>query len=236
MQSEKEKEAVNVPLGDGINEFIQKHRTPIFISIGAILLFLIAFIVVLSVMDKVRGKAISAVEEFSSRYETLLPSITEEYSDVDVKELLAELEVFASGHSGKISGIATGYAAGKAWSIIANIHGQKKDWPAAEAAWALAAKTAKKTYLAPLASFNAGVAAEEQGKTDEAIEYYSSSLAAAADFPAAPRAQFAIGRLQESLGNTEAAIEAYRAVISGWSYDQVWPSLAHSRIIALEGE
>ena len=228
MQSEKEKNAVSAPVGDGINEFVQKHRTPIFVSAGAILLSLIAFIVVLSVMDMVRARAVSAVEDFSSRYETLLPSITEEYSAVDVEELLADLEAFARKNSG--------YAGGKAWSMIANIHGEKKDWPAAEAAWAAAAKAAKKTYLAPLASFNAGAAAEEQGKTQEAIDYYTSSLAAMSDFPGAPRAQFAIGRLQESLGDTDAAIEAYRTVISGWSYDQVWPSLARSRIIALEGE
>jgi tetratricopeptide (TPR) repeat protein len=228
MQSEKEKNAVNVSLNDRINEFIQRHRTPIFVSGGVILLSLIASIVVLSVMDMLRGKAISAVEDFGSRYETLLPSITEEYSEVDVEELLAELEAFARKNSG--------YAGGKAWSMIANIHGQKKDWPAVETAWASAAKAANKTYLAPLAFFNAGAAAEEQGKTQEAIDYYTSSLAAMADFPGAPRAQFAIGRLQESLGNTEAAIEAYRTVISGWSYDQVWPSLAHSRIIVLEGE
>jgi len=235
MQSEeKEKNAVSVSLSDGINEFIQKHRTPIFAAAGAIILFLIAFIAGLSIMDFVRGRAISAVEEFSSRYETLLPSITEEYSEVDVQELLADLEAFAGRNSGRVSGIATGYAAGKAWSLIANIHGERKNWPAAEAAWALAAKTAKKTYLAPIALFNAGAAAEEQGKTEEAITYYTASLALAADFPGAARAQFAVGRLQESLGNTEAAIEAYRAVISGWSYDQVWPNLAHSRIIALK--
>jgi tetratricopeptide (TPR) repeat protein len=228
MQSEKEKNAVNAPLGDGINEFVQRHRKPIFAAAGVIFLSLIAFIVVLSVMDTVRARAVSAVEDFSSRYEILLPSITEEYSAVDVEELLAEIETFARGNSG--------YAAGKAWSIIADIHGQRKDWPAVETAWASAAKAANKTYLAPLAFFNAGAAAEEQGKTDEAIDYYTSCLAAMADFPGAPRAQFAIGRLQESLGNTEAATEAYRAVISGWSYDQIWSSLARSRIIALEAE
>jgi len=227
MQSEKEKIAVSdAPVGEGINEFIQRHRKPIFGAIGLILVSLIAFIVVLSIMDVVRAKANSAVEDFSSRYETLLPTIAEEFSETDVEELLAELEAFARKNSG--------YAAGKAWSIIANIHGQKKDWPAAEAAWALSAKAAAKTYLASIAFFNAGAAAEEQGKTEEAIGYYTSSLVGSSDFPAAPRAQFAIGRLQESLGDTAAAIEAYRAVISGWSYDQVWPSLAHSRIIAME--
>jgi len=231
MQKEHEKRAIGDATGDnavsdGINEFIQKYRRPIFVSAGAILLVLVVFIAALSIMDVINGKAISAVEGFGDRYETLKPSITEEYSAVDVEELLAELEAFARGKSG--------YAAGKAWSIAGSIHGDRKDWPASEAAWSSAANTAKKTYLAPIAFFNAGVAAEEQGKTEEAIGYYSSSLALAADFPGAPRAQFAVGRLRESLGEKEAAIEAYRAVISGWSYDQVWPSLAQSRIIALE--
>jgi len=225
MQSE-EKEAVKPTPGDSINEFIQKHRKPIIITAASILLALIAFIIVLFVVDIVRGKAINALEEFNTRYEDLLPSITEGNSAPDVDQLLTELEAFARGKSG--------YAAGKAWAMIAGIHGQKKDWPAAEQAWTSSAKAAKKNYLAPIAFFNAAAAAEEQGRTTEAIEYYTSSLASSADFAAAPRAQFAIGRLQESLGNNSAAIEAYRAVITNWSYDNVWPNLAHSRIIALE--
>jgi tetratricopeptide (TPR) repeat protein len=226
MQNENEKRAVGAAVSDGINEFIQKHRKPIFISAGTILLSLIAFIAAISIMDVLRERAISKVEGFSSRYETLLPSIAEESSAVDVEALLADLEAFARRNSG--------YAGGKAWSIIGSIYGEKKDWPAAEAAWVSAANAAKKTYLVPLAFFNAAAAAEEQGKTEDAIGYYSSCLAGEADFSGAPRAQFAIGRLRESQGDTGAAIEAYRAVISGWSYDNIWPSLARSRIIALE--
>jgi tetratricopeptide (TPR) repeat protein len=228
MQNENEKRATGATVSDGINEFVQKHRKPIFISAGLILLSLVAFIAAISIIDMLRGRAISAVEEFGSRYEALLPSITEDYSAVDVEQLLAELEAFARRNSG--------YAGGKAWSLMGSIYGEKKDWPAAEAAWASAAKAAKKTYLAPLAFFNAAAAAEEQGKTEDAIGYYSSCLADAADFSGAPRAQFAIGRLRESQGDAGAAIEAYRSVISLWPYDSVWPSLAQSRIIALEVE
>jgi len=241
MQNENEKRDMGTARGttavsDAINEFIQQHRKPIFISAGAVLLFLVVFVATLSIMDILNGRAIRIVEEFGVRYETLQPSITEEYSAVDVEQLLAELEVFARKNSGAAAVMNPGYVGGKAWSIIGAIHSDRKNWPAAEAAWALAAKAAKKTYLAPLAFFNAGVAAEEQGNTEAAIEYYSSSLAGAADFPGASRAQFAIGRLRESLGDNDAAIEAYRAVISGWPYDMVWPSLAQSRIIALEVE
>jgi tetratricopeptide (TPR) repeat protein len=228
MQNEHEKPAVaGSAVSDGINEFVQKHRKPIFVVAGMVLLSLILFIVALSVLDVLRGRAIGTVEDFNSRYETLSPTINEEFSAVDVEELLADIESFAKK-------TFYGYAGGKAYWIIGSIHSDKKDWPAAETAWVSAAKAAKKTYLSPLAYFNAGAAAEEQGKTEEAIEYYTSSLSS--DFPGAPRAQFAIGRLRESQGDNAAAVEAYQAVISGWSYDMVWASLAHSRIIALEME
>jgi tetratricopeptide (TPR) repeat protein len=213
-----------VTVSEGINEFVQKHRKPIFVVAGLMVLSVLGFIAVLSITDLVRGKAISAVEALADRYVTLSPSITEDYSAVDVEELLADLESFAKKNSG--------YAGGRAWTIIASIHGEKGEWAAAETAWASAAKKAKGTYLVPLAYFNAGAAAEEQGKTETAIEYYTLSLAT--DFPGAARAQFAIGRLQEALNDTTAAIDAYRAVISGWPHEGVWISLAHSRILALE--
>jgi tetratricopeptide (TPR) repeat protein len=175
-----------------------------------------------------RKKAISTVEELGNRYETLRYTITEDYYASDVENLLSDLESFAKKNSG--------YAGSKAWSLIGNIRCERKEWPEAETAWAAAAKAAPKIYLAPLAWFNAGVAAEEQGKTVEAIDYYAKSLAAPSGFSAAPRAQFSIGRLRESLGETAAAVDAYRAVISGWPYDTVWVNLAYSRIITLEDE
>jgi len=226
--------AQGVTVGEGINEFIQKHRKSIFIAAAAVVVLLVFCITALSIMDMLSARAISAVEEFAKRYEELRPSITEDYSANDAAKLAAEIEVFAKKNSGIITGKAAGYVGGKAWSIIGSIHSDRKDWAAAESAWASAARAGKKTYLPPLAFFNAGAAAEEQGKTEEAIGYYTNSLASSADFPGAARAQFAVGRLRESLHETDAALEAYRAVIAGWPYDQTWTSLAHSRIIALE--
>jgi tetratricopeptide (TPR) repeat protein len=216
-----------VTLNERVNEFVQRNRKPIFVVAGLIVLSVFGVIGTLSIMDALRGRAINTVEGvdgFADRYEKLLPSITEDYSAIDVEELLADLESFAKKNSG--------YAGGRVWSIIGSIYGDKGDWAGAETAWAAAAKKAKGTYLVPLAYFNAGAAAEEQGKTETAIEYYTSSLAT--DFPGAARAQFAIGRLQEALNDTEAAIEAYRTIISQWPHEGVWISLAHSRIIDLE--
>jgi tetratricopeptide (TPR) repeat protein len=195
---------------------------------------LILCIASFSLADILRNRDIAAVEDLGSRYESLRPSITEESSADDVSALIEDIRAFAKKRSGIIAIYTGGYAGGRAWSILGSIYSETKNWAEAETAWAAAAQTAKKTYLAPLALFNAGVAAEEQGKTEEAIGYYSDSLAS--EFPSAPRAQFAIGRLNESLNENSAAIEAYRAVISRWPHDKVWTSFAHNRIIALESK
>jgi len=227
MQTLNEKQgADNAGIGERINEFIQKNRKPIFITAASALALLFALIAAFSLMEVFRNRAIAAVEELGGRYETLLPSVNEEYSQDDVTAFIEELTAFAKKNSG--------YPGGRAWLLIGGLYTAKKDWAQAEAAYAEAAGTAAKTYLAPLAWFNAGVAAEEQGKTSEAIGYYESSLTAPAVFSAAPRAQFSVGRLHEALNEDEKAIEAYRAVISNWSYDQVWTNLARSRIITLE--
>ena len=216
----------NDGIGENINSFIQKHRKPIYISAAVVLLLLILCIAAFSLLDVFRGKAVSAAEELSARYEALHDSINEDYSAVDVANLLDDLEKFAKKNSG--------YSGSRAWTLIAKIHSDRKEWPEAETSWIAAAEAAGKTYLAPVAWFNAAAAAEEQDKVEEAITYYSSSISSPSGFPSASRAQFAIGRLRESLNQNDEAITAYRAVITGWPHDTIWSNLAHSRIIALE--
>jgi len=228
MQNPNEKPAAgNEPnASEKINEFIQKNRAPIFITAASLLAILVAVIVTLSFMEVFRVKAVAAAEDLSARYEKMLPSVTEEYMADDVASFIEELSAFAKKNSG--------YAGARAGLLIGGIYSEKKEWAEAEAAFAAAAKTAGKTYLAPVAWFNAAAAAEEQGRHTEAIEYYTSCLAAQAVFPSAPRAQFSVGRLHETLNENDKAVEAYRAVISGWPYDQIWTNLARSRIIAIQ--
>ena len=216
-----------VTVSEKINEFIQKRRKPLFISVAAVLLILVICIAGISLMDVFRERAITEVEGLNTRYGTL-SSITDT-GDSERAQLLEDLEVFAQKNSGVIF---PSYAGGRAWAIIGTIYGEQEQWAQAETAWTNAAQVARKTYLAPIAFFNAGAAAEEQGRTEAAIAHYANSISP--DFPASPRAQFAIGRLRESLHDRSAAMEAYRAVISGWPQDSAWVNLAHSRIIALE--
>jgi tetratricopeptide (TPR) repeat protein len=211
---------------EGITEFVQKNRKGIFISLAVVFVALIAFIASVSIIDAVRNKAIAAVEDLNRRYEVLRFDIADPEKEADVQLLLSDLTAFAQK--------TQGYSGGRAWSIIANIHADKKNWAEAEKAWTASAAASKNTYLAPVSYFNAAVAAEEQGDAARAIELYTSCLSGKDDFPAAAHAQFSIGRLQETLGDTAAALDAYRGVVSGWPKDSTWTNLAQSRIIILD--
>ena len=221
-----QKENENVSTGQRINEFIQKNRKSIFISVGAVILVIVGTIITLSLIEVFDKKAISGAEELNSRYEEVHHRISEETSAEEVQTLLADLNAFAKKNSG--------FAAGRAWSIIGHIHSDRKEWPEAETAWQSAAKAASKTYLGPVALFNAAVCAEEQEKYPQAIDLYSQSVSHKVIFPAAPHAQFAIGRLNETLNDRAGAIEAYRNVLARWPNVTVWTNLAQSRIIALD--
>ncbi|MDR1788389.1 MAG: hypothetical protein LBR16_08090, partial [Treponema sp.] len=146
----------------------------------------------------------------------------------EARAFLEETAAFAASHKK--------FAAARAYVLLAEAHTVKKAWPEAEKAWLDAAAAAKGTYLEPVAYFNAGAAAEEADKAEDAIAHYSAALASSAGFPQAARAQFAVGRLEEGRGGTEAAIAAYQALVGKWPEDAVWGNLAHSRLIALEAE
>jgi predicted negative regulator of RcsB-dependent stress response len=216
----------NESIGDAIADFIQNNRRGIVICLGVIVIAVAGCIAGFAIRNVLRDKALSTIEDFSDRYDQLVMDINDPEKSADVQTLLDELNAFAGNQSG--------YAAAQAHSIAASIYAEKKDWAGAEKSWTASAKAGAKTYLAPVALFNAAVAAEEQGKTDEAVTLSTESASYPADFPEAPRAQFAIGRLLETQGDKQGAIEAYRAVREKWSGATVWINLAQNRIIVLE--
>jgi tetratricopeptide (TPR) repeat protein len=213
-------------IGDAIADFIQNKRREIVICLVVIVVVVAGCIAGFAIRNVIRDNALSAVEDFSDRYDQLVMDINDPEKAADVQAFLDELSAFAGKQSG--------YAAAQAHSIAASVYAEKKDWAGAENAWTAAAKAGAKTYLAPAALFNAAVAAEEQGKTPEAIALYTESASFAADFPEAPRAQFAVGRLKETQGDKQGAIEAYRAIRDKWSSATVWINLAQNRILVLE--
>jgi tetratricopeptide (TPR) repeat protein len=216
----------NKNITDKINDFVKNNRKTIFITIGIILALFAGFIIYLSITDSLDKKAIALVDELSSRYDDLYLVNDEDYYSADVENLLTDLKIFAEKNNK--------FAGSKAWTIIGQIYSNRKDWIPAQEAWLSAAKTGNKTYLGPIALFNAAAVAEELGNLEQAIEFLEKCLAHKFEFPAAPRAQFSIGRLHEMLGNLSAASDSYRTVIIKWPDMPVWQNLAHSRIAVIE--
>ena len=216
----------NINFGDRINNFVQRNRKGIFISASAVFILIAGLIVFLSLQDVFNKRAIGEVEELSRRFDDVRYLTGNDQSASDIEALLADLNAFAKNKRG--------VAGSKTWSMIAQIYSGRKDWQQAESAWLNAAKTGNKTYLAPISLFNAAVAAEEQGKLEQAVQLLERSVAHPFEFPAAPRAQFSIGRLHERMNNYPAAVEAYRAVLINWQDIPVWQNLARSRITAIE--
>ncbi|MDR0323422.1 MAG: tetratricopeptide repeat protein [Treponema sp.] len=222
MKSDNEKN----DFADKINDFVQKNRKTIILSISVVFILIAGLIVFLSLQNVIQKNAISGADELNGRFEELRYYIGDENYAVDIEALLSDLNTFAKKHGG--------IAGSRAWSMIAQIHSGRQEWQQAEDFWLKAAKAGARTYLGPISLFNAAAAAEEQGKLEKAIELLQECINHKFEFPAAPRAQFSIGRLYEELNNNPAAIEAYRIVLTDWQNVSVWHQLARSRIIAIE--
>jgi tetratricopeptide (TPR) repeat protein len=222
----------NLSIGARLNDFVQRNRKPLIIGIAGLIGLIIALVAFLSIREYVTSKALTKVEEFSRSYDAIMYSLS--YADETTDQtslqlalysLLNDLEDFQRKNSG--------YAAARAYAISASIYTEQGNWGNAENAWLNAANAGRKTYFAPVAYFNAAVVAEEQNNISRAIELYEKALEFEDLFPAAPRAQFSIGRLYETQANLTNALIAYQTLVNKWPQDQVWVSLAHSRILYL---
>ena len=213
-----------------IQEFIQKNRKTLFISLIALVVILAGLIIFVTVRERTQANAISKVDGFNRRYEEIRLHIgsgepSAIIHQVEAMALLLEL--------GEFQNRASGFAAAWAYSISANIFTEQGQWGQAEEAWSNAAKAAGKSYFAPISFFNAAVAAEEQGRVEAAIDYYNRALGYGDIFHSEARAQFSIARLEEERNNKDAALAAYRNLMSKWPDDPVWANLAQNRILVL---
>jgi tetratricopeptide (TPR) repeat protein len=212
---------------DAMAEFLRRNRRALLAAVIVCAAILIGIAAGFGIRENILSRDIGQMEALAERYEELRFDINEAAREADVKALLDDLDAQAAK--------AGGFAGARLYSLIANIHADRKNWAEAEKAWVLSAKKGAKSYLAPVSWFNAATAAEEAGDIEGAITHYNEAIAFADSFPGASKAQFAIGRLEEGRGNQEAALEAYRLLIEKWPLDTVWINFANDRIIALTG-
>ncbi len=217
----------SIRAADRLVNFIQKNRKVLLA--GTIALFAGVAIagVAIAIVENSRVKAIGQMETYSEQYDALRAKASDAGSEQQLTRLIADLTAFADGH--------TGYAGAKAYSLLAAIQADRKEWEAAKTAWLAAADLLPESYLAPVSLYNAATVAEELGDTTAALTLYTRCVEEYGEtFPLAPRAYFAIGRLQESLNEKAAATAAYRKIVDTWPNDG-WTKPAQNRILSLAG-
>jgi len=225
--------ASELSFAEKLIEFIQRNRKILFVGFVAIAVALIGSIIGLTVRERVTANAFLAIDGFEQRHLALMEYIGSEdvgalFRQGEITALLEELALFAARNSG--------FAAARAHGMRAAIFERQERWPLVESSWVAAANAAPGTYFAPIALFNAAVAAEEQGNLETALDLYTRVQAHENASFLAVRAQFSVGRLEEARNNTEAALSAYRLLLSRWPHDALFASLAQSRIITLTEE
>lgn len=212
-------------LAEGIVIFIQRNRKTLLIACAAIVAALVLASLAVALAESSRLKAIAEVDALSRRYDEIRFQGDEAARDASVAALTGELSAFAAKHGS--------YAGAKAYTVLAGIQADRKEWAEAEASWTAAAAKTPKSHMAPVALYNAAAAAEERGDTGRAIELYTRSAEEyAAVFPLAARAYFAVGRLYEERKDVAAAVAAYKKIVDTWPNDN-WTKPANSRILAL---
>ncbi len=214
-----------VRFSDRLINFIQRNRKALLILVISIAAAIIIAAIIVAIVDATRVKAIDTVEQYSEQYDSLRAKSSDANATKELDTLLKDVQTFATSHGG--------YAGARAETILAQIHGDRKEWKDAEAAWISAAQKIPQSYLAPVAYYNGASAAEEAGDTAKAIELYTRCVDTYGDnFPLAPRAYFSLGRLQEQEKNTAAALATYNKMVNKWP-NESWTKLAHSRILVL---
>ena len=209
-------------------DFLTRHRTTIAITVGVLVVAIVALIIVLSVQNARTERALAAVDELKQDFEDWLQT------DADAQA--AAYDALAEDVAAVIDSYPRTYAAARARLVDAQALVELDRWDEAAERYLEVADQSAETYLAPVSLMDAAIALEHAGETDRALEIHRR-IADEYDGETAeaPRALFSIGRLSEQADRIADAAEAYRQLIDGYPASS-WTNLARNRIITLTVE
>jgi tetratricopeptide (TPR) repeat protein len=210
-----------------LSDFLRANRVTLFVILGAVL-------VAVASVAIVSGVKSSQANASSSRIDALSADLSTWSSEQDAAKK-AELEkLLVSNLTEVTTKWPRQFAAARAYSLLARIAEQNKDWTSAEKDWMAVADKFSSTYLAPIALQNAAVAAEERGANDIAIAHYKAFTEKyKGKSVGLPHAYFSMGRLAEDSKDYASALTSYEKLVSTYPDDD-WTKLAKDRIIFLK--
>jgi tetratricopeptide (TPR) repeat protein len=220
-ETKKDTKKESKAIGRYIEAFLIKYRIVILSVIGALFLAAIVIGVFSAVTTGIHKKGLSAVDDISM---TLVNAGEDGYAEA-AEQALIDLEPLAQSKN---------IVGSRANMLRAEILFNDKDYAQAREAWLLAAGGRRKTYILPLALYNAAVCSEELSEPDLAVQYYEQA-SADETFVLKTHSLFNIGRVKDELGDYEGAATAYQHVVDAYAGD-TWANIATTRLIALRSE
>ena len=225
LQKQASEESQRRPM-DVLIAFLTRHRTTIMITVGVIVVAVVALIIVLSVQNSRTERSLAAVDELREDFDDWLESDAE----------AAAYDLLAEDAASIIDSYPGTYAAARARLIDAKALVELERFEEAAAIFLEVAEQASDTYLAPVSLMDAAIALEHAGDSDRALEIHRRLADEYGDDTAeVPRALFSIGRLNEQADRVADAADAYRRLIDDYPASS-WTNLARNRIITLTVE
>ena len=208
-----------------LNTYLEKNKHVLVIGLVAAIVLLVGFIVVSNVISKGTVKNLTAIDEIS--YTLTNESASLEDAELDARRSAALESLAAYTSKGGIVGA-------RANLLCAELVYQQTKYEEAVTYWKAAASKAPKSYLAPLALYNAATCYEELNNLEEAAANYKAS-ADNKDFAMKAHAAFSYGRVLEAQGLYNDAAAAYTK-LNDELPDDTWAKLAKTRILTLKSE
>lgn len=206
-----------------LSNFIEKNRTVLFTILVCIVCALVGYIVATVVLNNSKNKCLAQIDEISYEMTKGGMSLDDEEIKTRCNDALSKLAEFTN---------KGGIVGARANMLCADISYDLEKYEDAANYWKATVAKSKNNYLAPIASFNLGVAYEEINKLDEAADAYKKA-SESKDFLMVPHAKYSYGRVLETQGKYAEAVKVYTELNDAFDGD-AWANLAKSRIIDLQ--
>jgi TolA-binding protein len=218
-------EPLRVRIRGALARSLQRFRVVFLAVVIAGAAFLVGYIVYMEVEKDRAGKAAALAEAAMAAWDDWNGQADAAKKSAQEKDLRAQLD-------GLITRYPRDYGAQRALFLRAELSYALKDWAAARTDWEALAARFPKSYLAPVALFDAATCAEETGDLTGSQSLYAAA-AAYTDSPVAPHALFNEGRVAEAQESWAPAQKAYEQLGSVYPGSE-WTTLAKNRLITLK--
>ncbi|WP_319561609.1 tetratricopeptide repeat protein [Marispirochaeta sp.] len=210
-------------LGARIAQWIQKRKKVLLIALAGILTILLVLGILNGISSAKSKKAIASLIEFEEIYSQWNNAATEKRRSIgeDVEQIFSEIEKDYSGT----------YAHQRGLFMMGDFYYKNEEWANSSEKYLALAAQYERSYLAPIALYNAAAAFEELGEIEKARENYRRISSEYPNTALAPRSIFSFGRLEEQKSEDD-AVNAYNELIERYPQSN-WTKLARSRIIEL---